>query len=113
MRMLEPEAVRHSNDELAHCPGRHELVAALRLAKPGQIDGYQVGMRRESRPSRLEGVETLRPGTQEESIITCPLALREPDGESVDGADLRLDRLVQRDRHNGLALRFLRFSQPA
>jgi len=57
-------------------PGRHELVAALRLAKTWQFDGYQVGMRRESRPGRLEGVETFGPGTQEQRVAVRRLALR-------------------------------------
>src|SRR5262249_51801198 len=61
VRVLEAEGIRHADEELAHGPGRHQLVAALGTAESRQVDGHEVRVLGEPRPARLEGIQALRP----------------------------------------------------
>ncbi len=95
VRVLEPERVGDENHELAHRPRRHQRVATLGMAEPGQVDRHQVRVFGEAEPRRLEGVQAFRPRAQQERVIVAVLALGGADGQPVDDPVLRLDGTVQ------------------
>jgi hypothetical protein len=64
MRVLEPECVGDTNQELAHRLRRQQRIAALGMTEPRQVDRHQVRVLGESRPRRLKGVQAFRPRTQ-------------------------------------------------
>jgi hypothetical protein len=100
VRVLEPEGVGDANEERAHRPWRQQRVATLGMTEPRQVDRHQMGVFGEPRPGRFEGEQALRPWAQQQGVIAAlVLALDEADGESVDGAELRLDGGVQPGGH--------------
>jgi hypothetical protein len=50
-------------------------------------------------PHLVEGMNALRPGTQQERVIVPLLTLSEADLQAVDRPELRLDRCVQHGAH--------------
>jgi len=58
---IEAEGIGHADEEFAHGPRRHQLVAALGTAEPRQIDGDEVRVLGEPRAGGLEGILALRP----------------------------------------------------
>jgi hypothetical protein len=96
---LEPQRVDEADHELTHRARRQQLVATLGMTEARQVDRHQMRMLGQSRPHRLESQQALRPRAQQEGIITSLLALGEADRQSIDSAELRLDRYVHRCRH--------------
>jgi len=102
VRILEPQRVGEADHELAHRSRRQQIVATLGMTEAWQVDRHQVCVFGQSRPHRLEGEQALGPRVQQEGVVAPILALGEADRQSVDGAELRLDRLVHCCGH-GLA----------
>ena len=91
VRVVELERVRETDDELAHRTRRQQLVAALGMTEPRQVDRHQMCLLGEAQPCRLECEQALRPGAQQENMILAVIALGDTDRQPVDRPEPRLD----------------------
>jgi len=90
MWVLEPERVGDFDDEIPHRAWGKQRIAALGMTEPRQVDRYQVRLFGKARPRRLERQQALGPWAQQQGVIVPVLALRESDGQPVDGPELHL-----------------------
>jgi hypothetical protein len=97
--LLQAERVGGSNDEFPHRFWGHQRIAVLGLPEPREIDRHQMGVLCQPGPGGLVAVNALRPGAQQERVVVPWLALGVANGQTVNAADTRLDRLAQRCGH--------------
>lgn len=71
--------------------GARSLVASLRAAEAGEVDGEDVELLREPAPYRGEGEDALRPRAEEDDLLAAP-ASRVANLEAVDGLPGNVER---------------------
>jgi hypothetical protein len=76
MDTVKAERRQDLGNEIAHCPGRHQLRPTFRLAKARDVEGSKGRLGAEDRSNPLVGVQAFRPGLVSTTGIPPPTLLR-------------------------------------
>jgi len=91
VRAPQSELLDNVSNELAHCRRREQVVPALRVPEPRQVDRHEVRVLGKPGPHLLEREEALRPRAQENSRYVAGVAFGIPDRQAINLSDLGLD----------------------